>query len=72
MKPEDSIYSQIEDYIHGRLTTENLLAFEAELSSDPDLARQVKLHELADDLVIENRLLEVSALIKISLTTLLQ
>ncbi|MCR6638399.1 MAG: hypothetical protein NVV82_05230 [Sporocytophaga sp.] len=64
MKPEDSIYSQIEDYIHGRLTTENLLAFEAELSSDPDLARQVKLHELADDLVIENRLLEVSALIK--------
>ncbi len=64
MKPEDFTYNQIEDYIHGRLTTEELLVFEAELSNDPELARKVKLHELADDLVIENRLLEVSALIK--------
>ncbi len=64
MKPEDFTYNQIEDYIHGRLTTEELLIFETELSSDPDLARRVKLHELADDLVIENRLLEVTALIK--------
>lgn len=61
---EDSTYSKVEDYLHGRLTTEELLAFEAKLSNDPALARQVKLHELADDLVIENRLLEVSALIK--------
>ncbi|MBO9699504.1 MAG: hypothetical protein J7604_04795 [Sporocytophaga sp.] len=64
MMSEDSTYSQVEDYIHGRLTTEELLAFEAKLSNDPDLARQVKLHELADNLVIENRLLEVSAIIK--------
>jgi len=63
MMREDSTYSQVEDYIHGRLTTEELLAFEAKLSNDPDLARQVKLHELADDLVIENRLLEVSAIL---------
>lgn len=63
MKREDSTYSQVEDYIHKRLTREELLAFEAKLSVDPDLARQVKLHELADDLVIENRLLEVSAIL---------
>ncbi|GAL84383.1 hypothetical protein CHU_0781 [Sporocytophaga myxococcoides] len=64
MKREGSTYSQIEDYIHGRLTTEELLAFETELSNDSDLAKRVKLHKLADDLIIENRLLEVSALIK--------
>jgi len=63
MKREDFIYYQIEDYIHGRLTTEQSQVFEAELSNNPDLAKRVKLHQLADDLVIENRLLEVKTLL---------
>lgn len=60
---QEELYKQIEDYLEGVLSKDKKAAFEKQLSTDAGLARKVKLHKLADELVIERRLQNVNQLL---------
>ncbi len=60
MKPEDHIFEQIEDYLNKGLDASQKEAFEKTLQESPELSQKVRVHELANDMVIENRLLSVN------------
>jgi len=59
MREEDKLYQEIENYLNGSLTGEEKNAFEQKLNTYQELQNKVKLSKLANDLVIENRLLNV-------------
>jgi hypothetical protein len=61
MKPEDHIFEQIEDYLNKGLDASQRAAFEKTLQESQELSQKVRVHELANDMVIENRLLSVNA-----------
>lgn len=60
---EEELYQRIEDYLGGGLGKDEKAAFEKQLSSDAELARKVRLHKLADELVIEHRLQSVNEIL---------
>lgn len=60
MKPEDNIFDNIEDYLNHKLSPAEQQAFEETLQANPDLSQKVKAHELANDMILENRLLAVN------------
>lgn len=60
---EDETYQLIEHYLSNALNREEKTAFEKQLSLDSELAKQVKLHKLANELVIENRLQNVQQIL---------
>lgn len=60
MKPEDHIFEQIEDYLNKGLDASQRVAFEKTLQESSELSQKVRAHELANDMVIENRLLSVN------------
>lgn len=60
MKPGDDIFDHIEDYLNHKLSPEAQQAFEESIKERPDLSLKVKAHELANDMVLENRLLSVN------------
>lgn len=59
MREEDKTYRLIEEYLNKNLRGEELNAFEKELQGNIDLQQTLKLQKLANELVIENRLLQV-------------
>lgn len=61
MKPEDHIFEQIEDYLNKGLDASQRAAFEKTLHESPELSQKLRVHELANDMVVENRLLSVNA-----------
>ncbi len=60
---EEETYNRIQDYLTGALSKPEQLAFEQSLANDPELTKQFKLHTLANELVIERRLLEVNTIL---------
>jgi len=66
MSAEEFNYHQmIEEYLLGAMTSPERLAFEKELEKNSALQQEVNAHRLANDIVIERRLLDVKATLKI-------
>jgi len=59
MREEDKLYQEIENYLNGSLAGGEKTAFEQRLAVDQELQDKVALSKLANDLVVENRLLNV-------------
>jgi hypothetical protein len=57
---EDETYQLIENYLSGVLSKEEKSVFEKQLFTDVELSKQFRLHQLANELVIENRLQSVN------------
>jgi len=62
MKDENNIYQRIEDYLNGSLSDSEKMLFEKELAENADLKKQVDLSKIANQLVFENRLLNIKEL----------
>lgn len=60
---EQQIYDQIENYLDGTMSTDERLAFEGALQNDATLQAKVDAHKVANELIIDNRLLAVSQLV---------
>lgn len=60
MSPEDILFLQIHDYLNGDLIGEEKKQFEEMLKDNPTLHAEVEFQQLANTLVINNRLLDVS------------
>ena len=59
MSFDDLTYDRIEAYLNGEMSSSERAAFEKELSLNQKLSKEVDKHKLANDLVLENRLLSV-------------
>jgi len=57
---EDKLFLQIHDYLNGDLMGEEKKLFEENLKTNPSLQEVLEFQELANTLVINNRLLDVS------------
>lgn len=55
-------FDDIEDYLNGSI--ENRESFELAMELNPELKNKVRLQQMANDLIIENRLLEIENLVK--------
>lgn len=65
MSSEKFNYHQlIEEYLLDMMTTAERSSFEKEMESNPELQREVNAHRLANDIVIERRLMDVKATLK--------
>lgn len=63
MREEDKTYELIEEYLNSQLSDSDRVAFEKELQTNPDLQHQLNLHKFTNELVIENRLLDVKEIL---------
>ncbi len=52
-------FETIEKYLAGDLNSQELNSFEKELKSNPNLQKEVELHKLTNNVVVEGRLLDV-------------
>lgn len=57
MSKDNKLYHQIEDYLNGKLNGAELATFEKALASDTELRKTVEASKIADELVIENRIM---------------
>lgn len=64
MNFEDKRYQQIEDFLKGNLTGPEEEAFAKEMAASPDLASRVDKHKLAEELVLEHKLLDVKSILQ--------
>lgn len=62
MANQKEIFDLVESYLSGELSANKLANFEAELSTNLAIQKQLKLAKAAQKLVIQNRLLQVKAL----------
>ncbi len=62
MANHNDIFELVEAYVNGELSDSELANFEAELSTNVNLQKQLILAQAAQKLVIQNRLLQVKAL----------
>ena len=62
MANNNDIFELVEAYLNGELSGSELANFEAELTTNEALQKQLKLAKAAQKLVIQNRLLHVKAL----------
>lgn len=61
MKPEYELYNQIDNYLNNKLSEAESQEFAQKLLVDTELAQQVKLQSLTNELIIENRFNEIFA-----------
>lgn len=59
MREELRKYEHIDHYLEGKLLGEELRRFEEQLGQDPDLAYEVELQKMANQVVVDHALLEV-------------
>ncbi|MBO9701390.1 MAG: gliding motility-associated C-terminal domain-containing protein [Sporocytophaga sp.] len=52
-------YDLIDQYLKGDLSSEEIFAFEKEVGNNPELAEQLQLHQLADELSFEKGLVDI-------------
>lgn len=60
MTQDDLIFEQIENFLSDKMPDQEKQAFQKQLAVDPKLQEKVEHHQLINDLVIENRLLQVN------------
>lgn len=63
MNFQDKTYEHIEDFLNGRLNPSEQEAFALQIELNPDLAQQVEAHQLANELVLEHKLLDVKTIL---------
>ena len=54
---EQQRYEQIEAYLAGEMTPNEVMVFEAQLRADASLSEELELHQLANDLISDKGLL---------------
>jgi len=59
----DTTYDKIEDYLNGSLSEQDRILFEKELSTNTDLANKVSSHKIANEVIIQQRLLTIKSMI---------
>lgn len=59
MSKTDPYYEAIESYLSGSMAEEGRIEFEKNLETDPILSKKWQAYQLADQLVFENRLLNI-------------
>ncbi len=64
MNKRDELYDLIENYLQGNLENSEKILFEERISNDDSLRLRIKMHQLANDLVIERRLQKVKEAIE--------
>lgn len=52
-------YDLIDQYLRGDLSPEEMFAFEKEVAYNPEMAEQLQLHQLADELTFEKGLVDI-------------
>ena len=62
MKEDNHIFQRIEDYLNGTLSDAEKTIFEKELAENAALKKQVDLSTITNQLVFENRLLNIKEL----------
>ncbi len=61
MQTEIEKYDQINQFLKGQLTDNELDAFEISLKNDPDLASEVAMHQLVNEAIVDHYLIDVKA-----------
>jgi hypothetical protein len=56
---DKDIYDQIEAYLNGELSEADNLLFEKEISNNKQLSEQLKLHQTANEAILQQRLLSI-------------
>ncbi|HTF81327.1 MAG TPA: hypothetical protein VL947_06375 [Cytophagales bacterium] len=64
MKNEDHIHQQLEDYLANRLSDHDKAAFHKSLQESAELTQKLQAHKLANEMVIEHRLLDVNNMLR--------
>ncbi len=59
MSLNEEKYDLIQQYLIGDLSPEEIFAFEKEVGNNPELAEQLQLHQLADELSFEKGLVDI-------------
>lgn len=60
MKSEDQLYIEIERYLHKKMEGTELRAFEKHIAENPEVAQKVQVQRLAHEMIIKNRLNQLS------------
>jgi hypothetical protein len=64
MNQEEELYKRIDQYLKGQLGQDDVNNFERELHESSSLNQKVKNWKLADEIILEHRLLSISASLK--------
>ncbi|MBY0427015.1 MAG: hypothetical protein K2Q22_15380 [Cytophagales bacterium] len=61
MDSELHIYEEIDDYLKGKMSTDDRAKFERSMAADPTLSQQVKSQQLANEIVLTKGLMDLKS-----------